>query len=240
MVGERHCLTIRPTTDPWPLVVEIARATPPGSWALVGGMMVHVHAVRAGLTPVRPTRDVDLLLDIGVASVGTVAGALAGPGFTPADGTRGAPLHRFRRDADVVDLLVARDVSVPTRWRRRPLLRSPGAAQALKRLDSYILGSGDDAVAVQVPDPLGAIIAKAAAHAVDSRRPQRHLEDLVVLASAAGSPARLDVDTLSVKDRRHLDHVLPLLLDRRHPAWAVLEPYDREIGLRVWQRLAGA
>ena len=201
--------------------------------------MVHAHAVRSGLVPIRPTRDVDLLLDIRVASVGAVAGALTRAGFVADHGAVGAPLHRFRRDTDVVDVLVARDTPGPTRWRRRPLLRVPGAAQALDRLDTYVLGSGGEAVAIRVPDSLGAIIAKAAAYVVDSRQPQRHLEDLVVLASATGNPARLRVDSLYVKDRRHLVHVLPLLLDRRHPAWSVLEPYDREIGHRAWRRLAG-
>lgn len=203
--------------------------------------MVHVHALRTGIEATRPTSDIDLLLNIGANSVSDVAGSLTGLGFAAVDPSPGNPIHRFTRgEEDVVDVMVARDVRARTRWQLRPLLRSPGAAQALQRRDTYTLTSPDGSVTVEVPDELGAIIAKAAAYAVDSRNPGRHLEDLAVLAAAAGNPRILALSTLTRKDRLHLRRVIPYLAEDRHPAWRVLGSYDQTIGQRVWAAITTA
>lgn len=202
--------------------------------------MVHVHALRAGVKASRPTTNVDPLLNIETASAAEVARALIRLSFETVDPYGNNPVHRFTRGADVVDVMVARNVHFPTRWNQRPLLRSPGAAQALDRRDTYTLIDGARSVEMQVPDALGAIIAKAAAYAVDSRNPQRHLEDLAVLGASAGAPRTLGLDTLTPKDRRHLNRVVPLLTDPRHKSWVILDPYDRELGQRNWARIATA
>lgn len=240
MAGRSHVVDV-PQGSPWPLVFELAESTPPGSWVLVGGLMVHLHALRAGVEAIRPTSDVDVLLDISSNSVLDVAGPLTSLGFSARDPSYGAPLHRFVRDErDVVDVMVARDVRTRTRWRRRPLLRSPGAAQALIRRDVYSLTSDGDSATIGVPDELGAIIAKSAAYATDSRDSRRHLDDLAVLAAATGNPRVLALDTLTRKDRLHLRRVLPHLSDDQHPSWRVLDRYDRTLGQRVWTAIAAA
>lgn len=225
---------------PWPLVFEIAEATPRGSWVLVGGLMVHVHALRAGIATMRPTRDVDVLLNVSVAAATEVAAELIRLGFQTVAPSRGNPVHRFARNSEVVDVMVARDVRSSTRWRSRPILRSPGAAQALVRRDTYTFVSDRRHVDVDVPDSVGAMIAKAAAFAVDSRNPQRHLEDLAVLAAATGSARSIDLTELRKKDRRHLSRVVPLLADPGHVAWSVLDNYDQAIGRRVWAAVEAA
>lgn len=240
MAGRTHEIAVPANIQPWPLAFEIAAATPPGSWVLVGGLMVHVHAIRAGIEATRPTRDVDVLLNIEAATVSDVAGALSGLGFAAMEPSHGNPVHRFTRGDDVVDVMVARNVRARTRWQLRPLLRSPGAAQALQRRDTYTITDGLHPVDVEVPDSLGAIVAKAAAYAVDSRNPGRHLEDLAVLSAAAGNPRSLGLETLTKKDRLHLRRVIPLLLDELHPVWSVLSDYDRTIGARVWAAIAVA
>jgi hypothetical protein len=238
MAGQEHVVKLTANVPPWPLVFELASTLPKGSWVLVGGLMVHIHALRAGVVAMRPTSDVDLLLDIATTSVGEIGRAIIGRGFATVEPSRGSPVHRFTRGEDVVDVMVARDVRVPTRWMRRPILRAPGTAQALLRRDTYTIEDGERSAELQVPDPLGAIIAKAAAYAVDSRNPQRHLEDLAVLGAATGTPRTLDLDTLTPTDRRHLNRVIPFLLDPRNSSWATLDPYDREIGQRIWGRIA--
>lgn len=50
--------------DPWPNALGLARALPAGSWTLIGGLMVQLHALHAGLDSYRPTVDVDALLHI--------------------------------------------------------------------------------------------------------------------------------------------------------------------------------
>lgn len=240
MAGQHHVIDVPGELAPWPLAFEVATATPRGSWTLVGGLMVHVHAIRAGIESTRPTRDVDVLLNIDVVRVTDVGESLLRLGFETAPPLGREPVHRFRRDRDVIDVMVARDVRVGTRWRARPILRSPGAAQALRRRDVFALQSGTSRVEIDVPDALGAMIAKAAAYAIDSRNPGRHLEDLAVLAAAAGPVRELGLDGLTRKDRRHLSRVVPLLADGRHPAWAVLDRLDQALGQRVWNALEEA
>lgn len=71
-MAEEHRLTgVDFTTPPWPLLLEVAEATPPNSWVLMGGMMVHLHALRGRVTAVRPTTDVDVLLNLEAATVAT-------------------------------------------------------------------------------------------------------------------------------------------------------------------------
>ena len=238
MAGQTHTVELVTNTPPWPLAFELASSLPPGSWVLVGGLMVHVHALRAGVKASRPTTDVDLLLNIETSSAAEIGRRLIHLGFETVAPYRGNPVHRFTRGADVVDVMVARNVREPTRWNSRPFLRSPGAAQALDRRDTYTLIHGDKSVKLHVPDALGAVVAKAAAYAVDSRNPQRHLEDLAVLGASAGAPRTLGLEKLTPKDRRHLNRVVPLLTDAQHRAWAILDAYDRELGQRIWARIA--
>lgn len=68
MAGQAHTVEIAANTPPWPLAYELASRLPTGSWVLVGGLMFHVHAMRAGVKATRPTTDVDLLLNIETAS----------------------------------------------------------------------------------------------------------------------------------------------------------------------------
>ena len=44
----------------WKVVGELAGKLP-GDWALIGGLMVQLHAVEHGFTDVRVTHDIDLL-----------------------------------------------------------------------------------------------------------------------------------------------------------------------------------
>ncbi|WOF22619.1 hypothetical protein N8K70_14670 [Microbacterium betulae] len=142
MAGRAHVIAVPGDVQPWPPMFEIAEATPPGSWTLVGGLMVHVHAIRARVEATRPTRDVDVLRNIETAAVSAVAGALRGLGFEALGPSCGNPVHRFTRGDDVVDVVVARNVRARTRWQLRPLLRSPGAAQALQRRDADTIAAG--------------------------------------------------------------------------------------------------
>jgi len=60
--------------SPWPQVVEITHAIPSAQWTLVGGLMVQLHAVHAGLPLTRATRDVDRIwhIETGAATFGGV------------------------------------------------------------------------------------------------------------------------------------------------------------------------
>ena len=55
MAGAKHLIVVPDDERPWSLLFEIADVTTPGEWVLVGGLMVHAHALRAGITASRPT-----------------------------------------------------------------------------------------------------------------------------------------------------------------------------------------
>jgi len=97
-------------TPPWPVVIEIASVLPPRSWVLIGGLMVQLHARAASAEEVRPTHDVDALIDVMAADVSMagITAALTARGFDVVEpGRPESPVHRLRRDDDVIDVLVA-------------------------------------------------------------------------------------------------------------------------------------
>ena len=115
---------------PWPVVVEVAAVLPAGSWVLVGGLMVQLHARAAGVDVVRPTDDVDALVDVmaeGV-TVSSVADRLCGLGFVIFEpGWENSPAHRLQRGHEVIDLLVADHLpnrKIPRLAGRRPWPRT--------------------------------------------------------------------------------------------------------------------
>jgi hypothetical protein len=229
VAGDQHLIDVPDAEDPWPLVFEVAAATPEGSWVLVGGLMVHAHAMRAGITPSRPTRDVDLLLDIGASTVSDVTGPLQKLGFRPLEGA--GPVHRFVRGDDIIDVMVEQGVSA--RWTRKPVFAAPAARQAINRQDRYTLKRSSSSVRIGIPDALGAIVAKAAAYRVDQRDRERHLEDIAVLLASAGGVGKLALDRLTKKDKQHLRPAFNELSDDGHEAWFVLEADDQVVGQRA-------
>src|SRR6476660_119942 len=63
---------------PWPQAAEIAGVIPAEQWTLIGGWMVQLHAVRAGVPLNRATVDVDMIVHIetGAATFGGVRARL--------------------------------------------------------------------------------------------------------------------------------------------------------------------
>jgi hypothetical protein len=235
---QQHLIDIPEDEHPWPLILQIATATVEDSWVMVGGMMVHAHALRAGVRPSRPTRDVDMVLDLETFTVGSVIGPLQSLGFTAQPPSMQTHLHRFVRDQDIVDVMVRNGVSA--RWSRFPLLAAPGATQALARRDRYALQGATASATIAVPDALGAIVCKAAAYDVDRRDRDRHLDDLAVLFASAGPAADLALDRITTRDRRLLRAALTSLSDLGHPSWLILDADDMTRGHRVFGKLSEA
>ena len=96
---------------PWPDVAELAAAVPAEAWTLIGGLMVQLHGVLAGLPVVRPTDDVDVLLHVetGRGRATQLARALEGLGYAlkPSIDARTGTAHRFVRAGAIVDLVTS-------------------------------------------------------------------------------------------------------------------------------------
>lgn len=211
---------------PWPLVVEVAAVLPVGSWILVGGLMVQLHARAAGVVEVRPTHDVDALIDVMAArvSVVSIADLLVSRGFEVVEpGWPDAPVHRLRRSDDVIDILVADHLpkrSQP-RLHRHPVMPADGGAQALARTERVTIDDDGQTVELTVPDLLGALVLKGAAHMVDQRDPERHLRDAALLASLI-TDHRHELTRLQGSDRKRLRHLRDALGDPFDDAWLML------------------
>ncbi|WNV74123.1 hypothetical protein [Geodermatophilus sp. DSM 44513] len=231
---------------PWPDVAELAAAVPSTAWTLIGGLMVQLHAVAAGLPVVRPTDDVDVLLHVetGRGRAAQVAHALEelgyrlAPGLDPRTGTA----HRFVRDGAVVDLVtsgarasvvdvVAADHAPPRaleRFRGYDLVQVAGGTQALRRtVHAELAISAPDRTTVSVPDAFGALVLKAAAHRADTRDRDRHLADAVVLLACVDPFAER---TRSGSDRSRLLHLQRHLGEPAAPAWLLLPAEARRNG----------
>lgn len=109
---------------PWSTVFEVIEATETNDWVLVGGLMVQLHARRSNIPPPRATKDVDLVVDVAAnhSSVTSIAVALTSIGFEPVVPVgRKEPIHRFQRDREQVDMMIADHL--PSQLKPRFMLR---------------------------------------------------------------------------------------------------------------------
>lgn len=225
MAGEKYHLVVNAREPLWALMLEFASAVPTGSWILVGGLMTQVHALRAGVAASRQTTDIDALLNLQVASISEVAGPIQRLGFVPRVPGLGGQFHRFARGDDIIDVMVGREIRTPVRWAGRQVFQAAGAAQAVVRVDEYVLSIGDQEASILVPDSVGAVIAKSAAHLGDRIDRARHLEDLIALLASTPRDAFLRVE-LSKKDIRYLRHLVAELEDVTQVSWLALKDTD--------------
>ena len=245
MAGQTHQVDIGDDDllPPWGTLLDVAHATDPATWALVGGLMVQLHARRAGIPPPRPTKDVDLLVDITAnnATIASFAAALRGIGFTAiVPPNAKSPLHRFERGKEQIDVVVADHL--PPKFKRprlqmRPAFEAPGGEQALRRRDRFAITSTTASVTVFAPDVLGALVSKGAAHLVDQRDRDRHIEDAAVLLASVGSVGSLELSVLSKNDRKRLTHLVDELADDTARAWSLLDDSNRRTGQLTRDRL---
>ncbi len=193
--------------EPWPRVFEIARALPADRWMLVGGLMVQVHALAAGIETNRVTLDVDaaVRIDTKTFNYTEAASALLRLGYASDDSTRYT--YRFVRGAEVIDLMVADHERPAPRYGRREVMQVTGGRQALARLCTVRFALDDGDVSVPLPTLHGALVLKAAAHIVDSRDRDRHLLDAITLLACLVDVASI-IDDMRGSDRRRLSHVV--------------------------------
>ena len=117
-----------------------------------------------------------------------------------------------------------------------PMVAISGGTQALTRTINARLAIDGTTVELSVPDVLGAMILKSAAHLADSRNPARHLSDAAVLLACMTDPFA-DRDRLtSGSDRKRVAHLDKYLGDTSHSAWVALDAdaaRDGQAALRI-------
>ncbi|GAA1365745.1 hypothetical protein GCM10009596_30200 [Arthrobacter rhombi] len=191
MSTERCVRTISVPGDvwmpPWPNAFELADAVPSRHWTLVGGLMVQLHCIAAGVTPPRPTFDVDTLIHVELPgnSLSVLHEGLVKINYSPQLSLgRRQPLHRYVRGNDVIDFLIA-DHAAPSLIRKFPSLgvvRASGGTNALRRTVQFDIVHEHGRSSISCPDVVGALMLKADAYRIDSRDRLRHLQDSVSLA----------------------------------------------------------
>ncbi len=194
--------------ESWAALVELA---PPfgDNWLLVGGQMVFLHEVERSATDVRPTDDVDVVVDLRAepAGLGRIHSALADAGFAQdLPGPEGTA-HRYRRRAAVIDVLAPDNLGARGQLRLGAgrTIEAPGTTQAFGR-SSIVTVDVDGATAqIRRPDLVGALLGKAAAVVkITSQTPAsraKHLRDFDSLARLLGVADRTSAE-LTKSERR--------------------------------------
>lgn len=215
-------------SDPYGLLAEVAAALDINDWVLVGGLMVHCHARRAGINHTRPTDDADIVVEVETRAYDVHARALTVMGFEAHESVdHGAPFHRFTRGRDTVDLMVSDRTTPSPRYRGRGVIQVPGSASALKRTIMEELPNGTQ---IRIPDLASALSLKGAAHQTPSVNGVRHLQDSVTLF-ACGGPSGLDGPPMSKTMRANLNHVVKCL-STTADAWSFASPRNRVLAMQ--------
>ncbi|MFD4431471.1 hypothetical protein [Nocardia sp. NPDC058497] len=179
---------------PWPQLVEIASFLPGDCWTLIGGLMVQIHAIHAGLPPTRATVDVDMVLHIetGATTFSRASYVLEQLGYSLViPDSRRSFVHRFERPGAQVDVMVADNLAPrhqPTVAGRRVFAVPAGTSALRKTVNCHIKPDRGYPVTFSIPDPLGALVLKGAAYLADTRDRDRHLEDAATLLCGFTEP----------------------------------------------------
>jgi hypothetical protein len=210
--------------------------------------MTQMHAFHRGMTAVRPTNDVDIVLHIETrrGTPNATAHALEQLGYElqVSVDPRSNLAHRFTRGAqhvdvvggvfaeevqDVVDVVMADHAPprVEEKLRSMRMVRIEGGTQALRRTANYLLELEQGEVStISVPRPFGALILKAAAYVTDTRDRDRHLADAAVLLACVEDPVA-EREQLAGSDRARLQ-VLERELTDSHSVWLQMERGDAD------------
>jgi hypothetical protein len=228
----------------WDLVLELSTRLEPTQWSLVGGQMVALHALLAGVAWPRVTRDVDVLANMEVlqSNLQACTAALGELGLrVRLDGSGRA--YRFC-DGDTAGSVVV-DLLAPDHRKKVSALwtvggrtiQIEGGTQALRRAAIVEVRLVDGRVGlVPTPNLHGAIVLKAAAWAADSRDRDRHAQDVALLVRLIDDPAEL-VAGFAGSDRKRLLRLRQVLDSPAAQEWLLLGDEGAEIGHANWVHL---
>lgn len=190
-------------------------------WTLIGGQLVHLYCAERGQFPVRPTNDVDAVIDVRADPnmLRTFTSALTGIGFTSAGISAEGRQHRWVRGQASIDVLLPDGVGQRASERQgvtgSPTLPTAGGTQALQRSEVVAVTVGAREGSVWRPNLVGALVVKAAAHGnAGDPGVARHRRDFVVLAGLV-TTADFANEQLTRKDRQRLRLIVTAIKNDR-------------------------
>jgi hypothetical protein len=182
-------------------------------WTLIGGQLVHVHCAERGRFPVRPTNDVDTVIDVRADPeiLRNFTGTLTNLGFRSAGISAEGRQHRWGRDQASIDVLLPDGIGERASQRQgvtgSPTLPTEGGTQALRPSDTVAVTVDGREGFVRRPNLVGALVVKAAAHGSNpgDPDPRRHRRDFLVLAGLVRASDFTDETDRRLKTAARLD-----------------------------------
>ena len=196
--------------DSWAALVELATMFG-DNWLLVGGQMVFLHEIERDATDVRPSDDVDVVVNLRAEPRGLarIHEALTVAAFSQdAPGPDGAA-HRYRRGTALIDVLAPDNVGERAQLTLGAgrTIEAPGTTQAFQRSGIVTVEVGGASAEIHRPNLVGALIGKASAVAKIASQSAasraKHLGDFDSLARLLGPDDRASAD-LSKSERKLL------------------------------------
>jgi hypothetical protein len=196
--------------ESWAALVELAPAFG-DNWLLVGGQMVFLHELERQSIEVRPTDDIDVVVDLRAepAGLARIHSALISASFDQDEPGPEGTAHRYRRFGAVIDVLAPDNIG-----KRAQLtlgsgrtIEAPGTSQAFHRSGIVSVEIEAGKAEIRRPNLVGALIGKASAVAKISSQSAasraKHLRDFDSLAQMLGPRDRATAD-LSKSERKLL------------------------------------
>lgn len=226
----------------WDGLLDAAQLMPEG-WTLVGGQLTFLHLVAANFPDVRPTGDVDTVIDVRghhPTAVQDFVKVLRDIGFRSelsGDGHQ----HRWVRGEARIDILIPRGLdSEHSDGRRRgpgriTTVATAGAQFALDRSEKITVDIGDRAGQINRPNLLGALYGKCSALLnYGDPKMARHRQDILALASVTGRSER---DALEGLSRRQIQRLVNGLREARSLESGTVSP-DTAAGVLAFESSA--
>lgn len=200
--------------ESWRALIEIAPHLG-RHWLLIGGQMVFLHEVERESTDIRPTNDIDLVVDLRIdpAALEHTHIVLAGAGFSQDLPSPEGVAHRYRRGGATIDILAPDHMGTRAKLSLGSgrTIEAPGTSQAFGRVSLVQVELDDSTGAViRRPTLVGALLGKAAAVteivSMSSAERAKHVRDVDALARLVGPLDRAGA-ALATKERATLARI---------------------------------
>jgi len=187
--------------DSWAALIELA-PTFRDNWLLVGGQMVFMHEVERRAVDVRPTDDVDVVVNLRAepAGLARIHDVLVGADFSQDSPSPDGAAHRYRRGGAVIDVLAPDNVGERAQLKIGVgrTIEAPGTTQAFHRSAVVTVELDGGSAEIRRPNLVGALIGKASAvekiSSQSAANRAKHLRDFDSLARMLGPADRATAD----------------------------------------------